>query len=283
MTATVADLGKAAPGRVASRNERQADAADNLIRFEHVTKFFGEGEKRVHVVDDVSFTARRGEFISILGPSGCGKSTLMMLASGLIPLSSGTIAIDGTQVSKPYTNLGIVFQQDLLMDWRRVLANILVQAEFRGLRARDYDARARELLKLVGLSGCEDKYPFELSGGMRQRVAICRALVHNPNLLLMDEPFGALDALTRDQMNLDLQRIWYDDKKTVLFVTHSIPEAVFLGDRVFVMAPSPTKIREAIEIDLPRPRSLEVRETPEFAAYIHRITQLFYQMGILRS
>jgi NitT/TauT family transport system ATP-binding protein len=148
---------------------------------------------------------------------------------------------------------------------------------------KDYERRARELLNLVGLSGCEKKYPFELSGGMRQRVAICRALVHNPNLLLMDEPFGALDALTRDQMNLDLQRIWYENKKTVLFVTHSIPEAVFLGDRVFVMAPSPTKIRESIEIKLPRPRNLEIRETPEFAAYIHRITQLFYQMGILRS
>jgi NitT/TauT family transport system ATP-binding protein len=259
------------------------EAADTLIRFEHVTKFFGEGEKRVHVVDDVSFTARRGEFISILGPSGCGKSTMMMLTSGLVPVSSGTIEIDGTRVTEPYTDLGIVFQQDLLMDWRRVRANILVQPEFRGLRVKDYEKRAQELLNLVGLSGCEEKYPFELSGGMRQRVAICRALVHNPSLLLMDEPFGALDALTRDQMNLDLQRIWYENKKTVLFVTHSIPEAVFLGDRVFVMAPSPTKIRESIEIKLPRPRSLEIRETPQFSAYIHRITQLFYQMGILRS
>jgi NitT/TauT family transport system ATP-binding protein len=260
-----------------------AEAADTLIRFEHVTKFFGEGEKRVHVVDDVSFTARRGEFISILGPSGCGKSTMMMLTSGLVPVSSGTIEIDGTPITGPYTDLGIVFQQDLLMDWRRVRANILVQPEFRGLRVKDYEKRAQELLNLVGLSGCEEKYPFELSGGMRQRVAICRALVHNPNLLLMDEPFGALDALTRDQMNLDLQRIWYENKKTVLFVTHSIPEAVFLGDRVFVMAPSPTKIRESIEIKLPRPRNLEIRETPQFSAYIHRITQLFYQMGILRS
>jgi NitT/TauT family transport system ATP-binding protein len=294
------------PRRMAARDDRQAEgiprvqpatsaspthagtaprveATDTLIRFEHVTKFFGEGERRVHVVDDVSFTARRGEFISILGPSGCGKSTMMMLTSGLIPVSSGTIEIDRTRVTAPYTDLGIVFQQDLLMDWRRVLANILVQPEFRGLRVKDYEKRARELLNLVGLSGCEEKYPFELSGGMRQRVAICRALVHNPNLLLMDEPFGALDALTRDQMNLDLQRIWYENKKTVLFVTHSIPEAVFLGDRVFVMAPSPTKIRESIEINLPRPRSLEVRESPEFSAHIHRITQLFYQMGILRS
>lgn len=266
-----------------ARAAPQAEAVDTLIRFAHVTKFFGEVEKRVHVVDDVSFTARRGEFISILGPSGCGKSTMIMLTAGLIPMTSGTIEIDGTRVTEPYTELGIVFQQDLLMDWRRVQANILVQPEFRGLRVKDYERRARELLNLVGLSGCEKKYPFELSGGMRQRVAICRALVHNPSLLLMDEPFGALDALTRDQMNLDLQRIWYENKKTVLFVTHSIPEAVFLGDRVFVMAPSPTKIRESIEIKLPRPRNLEIRETPEFAAYIHRITQLFYQMGILRS
>ena len=256
---------------------------DVLIKIEHVSKFYGNAKKRVHVVDDVSFTAQRGEFISILGPSGCGKSTMMMLTSGLIPLSSGTIEIDGTRITEPYTDLGIVFQQDLLMDWRSVLANVLVQPEFRGLRTKDYEQRAKDLLNLVGLSGCEDKYPFELSGGMRQRVAICRAMVHNPNLLLMDEPFGALDALTRDQMNLDLQRIWYENKKTVLFVTHSIPEAVFLGDRVLVMAPSPTKIRESIEINLPRPRSLEIRETPEFAAYSHRITQLFYQMGILRS
>jgi NitT/TauT family transport system ATP-binding protein len=261
----------------------RAEAADPLITFDHVTKLFGEGENRVHVVDDVSFVARRGEFISILGPSGCGKSTMLMLTSGLIPVSSGVIEIDGIRVTEPYTDLGIVFQQDLLMDWRRVQANILVQAEFRGLRVKDYEKRARELLNLVGLTGCEEKYPFELSGGMRQRVAICRALIHNPNLLLMDEPFGSLDALTRDQMNLDLQRIWYENKKTVLFVTHSIPEAVFLGDRVFVMAPSPTRIRESIKISLPRPRHLEVRETPEFAAYIHRITQLFYQMGILRS
>jgi NitT/TauT family transport system ATP-binding protein len=268
---------------IAAGAASRAGAADALIKFENVSKFFGDGKKRVHVVDNVSFAARHGEFISILGPSGCGKSTMMMLTSGLIPVSSGTIEIDGMLVRRPYTDLGIVFQQDLLMDWRRVLPNILVQPEFRGLRVKDYEARARELLALVGLAGCEEKYPFELSGGMRQRVAICRALVHNPNLLLMDEPFGALDALTRDQLNLDLQRLWYESRKTVLFVTHSIPEAVFLGDRVLVMAPSPTKIREAIEIDLPRPRSLEIREAPEFSAYVRRITQLFYQMGILRS
>jgi NitT/TauT family transport system ATP-binding protein len=267
-----ADGGSADPGGVAP-----------LIRFSNVSKFFGEKGKQVHAVDRVSFTARRGEFVSILGPSGCGKSTMMMLASGLIPASAGTVEVGGRRIVGPYTDLGIVFQQDLLMDWRRVLGNVLVQLEFRGLRVRDFEARARELLKLVGLTGFEDKYPYELSGGMRQRVAICRALVHDPDLLLMDEPFGALDALTRDQMNLDLQRIWQEHKKTVLFVTHSIAEAVFLGDRVCVMAPRPTQILEDIPIELPRPRHLDIRETPEFAAYVHRITHLFYQMGILRS
>lgn len=256
---------------------------DILVKFDNVSKFYGPDYARIHVVDNVSFVARRGEFVSILGPSGCGKSTMMMLTAGLIPASSGTIAINGTPVRKPYTDLGIVFQQDLLMDWRCVLSNILVQPEFRGWRVKDYEARARELLHLVGLAGYEEKYPYELSGGMRQRVSICRALIHDPELLLMDEPFGALDALTRDQMNLDLQRIWYENRKTVLFVTHSISEAVFLSDRVFVMAPSPTKILESIEIDLLRPRSLEIRETSEFAEFVHRITQLFYQMGILRS
>jgi NitT/TauT family transport system ATP-binding protein len=259
------------------------DDAAPLIRFSNVTKYFGEGNRRVHAVDQVSFTAHRGEFVSILGPSGCGKSTLIMLASGLIPVTAGSIEIDGRLVVEPYTNLGIVFQQDLLMDWRRVLGNVLVQAEFRGLRARDFETRAVELLKLVGLAGFEDKYPYELSGGMRQRVSICRALVHDPELLLMDEPFGALDALTRDQMNLDLQRIWQENRKTVFFVTHSIAEAVFLADRVFVMAPRPTRILEDIAIDLPRPRNLDVREATKFIAYVHQITHLFYQMGVLRS
>ena len=259
------------------------DGGAPLIRFAHVSKFFGEGDKRVHAVDRVSFTAHRGEFVAILGPSGCGKSTIMMLASGLIPASAGSIEIAGRRIERPYTDLGIVFQQDLLMDWRRVLGNVLVQPEFRGLRARDFEPRAIELLKLVGLAGFEDKYPYELSGGMRQRVSICRALVHDPELVLMDEPFGALDALTRDQMNLDLQRIWQENRKTVLFVTHSIAEAVFLADRVLVMAPRPTRILEEITIDLPRPRHLDIREAPEFATYVHKITHLFYQMGILRS
>jgi len=277
-------VGKSTNSAVETNGKRVARDGDApLIRFSNISKFFGVGPAGVHAVDDVSFTAHRGEFVSILGPSGCGKSTMMMLASGLIPASTGSIEIDGRRIVGPYTELGIVFQQDLLMDWRRVLGNVLVQPEFRGMRARDFEARAIDLLKLVGLVSFVDKYPYELSGGMRQRVSICRALVHDPELLLMDEPFGALDALTRDQMNLDLQRIWQENKKTVLFVTHSIAEAVFLADRVFVMAPRPTRILEDIRIDLPRPRDLDIRETPEFCAYVHKITHLFYQMGVLHS
>jgi NitT/TauT family transport system ATP-binding protein len=258
-------------------------SAESFLSFRNVSKYYGERAGRLHAVDSVSFSVKKGEFISIIGPSGCGKSTIMMLASGLIPVSAGEIQIAKQVVTKPYTDLGIVFQQDLLMDWRRVLSNVLVQPEFRGWRKRDYVDRGRELLARVGLSGFEDKYPYQLSGGMRQRVSICRALIHDPKLLLMDEPFGALDALTRDQLNLDLQRIWLENRKTVLFITHSIPEAVFLGDRVFVMGPRPTRILTVIDIRLPHPRPLEVRGSPEFAAYISRIIDIFYSMGILAS
>jgi NitT/TauT family transport system ATP-binding protein len=256
---------------------------DAFIRFADVSKWYGEKANRLHAVDNVSFEAKRGEFISVLGPSGCGKSTMVMLTSGLEKLTSGSIEIAGLPVIKPYTDLGIVFQQDLLMEWRSVLRNVLVQPEFRGFNVREYDGAARKLLALVGLEQFADRYPHELSGGMRQRVSICRALIHDPDVLLMDEPFGALDAITRDQLNLDLQRIWQEHKKTVLFVTHSIAEAIFLGDRVFVMGPRPTKIVEDIKIDLPRPRKLEIRETPEFLAYVHRITATFMRMGILKS
>jgi NitT/TauT family transport system ATP-binding protein len=256
---------------------------DAFIRFADVSKWYGEKANRLHAVDNVSFEAKRGEFISVLGPSGCGKSTMVMLTSGLEKLTSGSIEIAGLPVIKPYTDLGIVFQQDLLMEWRSVLRNVLVQPEFRGFNVREYDGAARKLLALVGLEQFADRYPHELSGGMRQRVSICRALIHDPDVLLMDEPFGALDAIKRDQLNLDLQRIWQEHKKTVLFVTHSIAEAIFLGDRVFVMGPRPTKIVEDIKIDLPRPRKLEIRETPEFLAYVHRITAIFMRMGILKS
>ena len=195
---------------------------------------------------------RGGEFLSIVGPSGCGKSTLAMLIAGLMRPTSGVIAVDGRAVSRPQTELGIVFQNAVLLAWRSALDNVLLQVEMRGLAARQYRDRAMELLRSVGLDGFERRLPHELSGGMRQRVAICRALIHDPPLLLMDEPFGALDALTRDQMTLDIQGICARGGKTVLFITHSITEAVFLSDRVLVMTPRPGRIDTTIDVDLPR-------------------------------
>lgn len=258
-----------------------AGLARSWVRLDRVTKHYGTRDGTIHALDEVSFEVREREFLSVLGPSGCGKSTLLMLISGLVRPSSGEIRIGEQLVTRPYTNLGVVFQRDVLLHWRTVLDNVLLQIELRGLKRKAYEDRARELLALVGLAGFERKYPSELSGGMRQRTAICRALVHDPPLLLMDEPFGALDALTRDQMNLDLLKIWQQSQKTVFFITHSIPEAVFLSDRVMVMSPRPGRLVEMLGIDLPRPRHFSLRDTPEFARYTRRIREIFQLEGIL--
>jgi NitT/TauT family transport system ATP-binding protein len=234
-------------------------------------------------VDGVDFCIGASEFVSLLGPSGCGKSTLLSIIAGLLEPSSGRICIDGRPIRGPYTDVGIVFQSDLLLDWRTVLGNVLIQFEMRGLRCEPHRERARALIASVGLGEFETKHPWELSGGMRQRVAICRALIHEPPLLLMDEPFGALDALTRAQLQIDLQNIWQSSRKTVVFVTHSIEEAVFLSDRVIVMTPRPGRVREVIEIDLPRPRGLAARESPVFADTIRRVNHLFQDMGVIRG
>jgi NitT/TauT family transport system ATP-binding protein len=186
-------------------------------------------------------------------------------------------------VAGPYTDLGIVFQKDLLLPWRTILDNVLIQAEVRRLDRRAAAARAAELLELVGLSGFEQFLPHELSGGMRQRVAICRALLHDPALLLLDEPFAALDAITRDQLTLDFQRFWQRDRRTAVFITHNLVEAVFLGDRVVVMTPRPGGVAAILDINLPRPRNLAVRDTPEFARYTRRIHEIFVETGILKA
>ena len=224
-----------------------------LIRVGSVSKIFRSGGNLIPAVDDLSLDVRRGEFVALVGPSGCGKTTLMMIIGGLIDADRGEVEIDGERVQGPFTNLGIVFQYPELLDWRTSLKNILLQIEIRGLSQREYVPVALDLLNRVGLDGFADKYPHELSGGMKQRVALCRALVHDPEILLLDEPFGALDALTRDQMNFDLQRIWLEKRKTAILVTHSIDEAVWLSDRVVVITPRPARIAEDISIDLPRP------------------------------
>jgi NitT/TauT family transport system ATP-binding protein len=254
-----------------------------FVRVQQVTKVYPTRVGFIHAVDEVSFDIGEHEFLSIVGPSGCGKSTLLMMISGLLHSSDGEISIQGKRIDRPYNDLGIVFQQDVLLDWRNVLQNVMLQCEIRGLDKKQYVPRALSLLGLVGLKGFENKLPSELSGGMRQRVSICRALVHDAPLLLMDEPFGALDALTRDQMNIDLLRIWDQDRKTVLFITHSIPEAIFLSDRVIVMSPRPGTIEEIIDIDLPRPRHLELRDAPEFGSYNRRIRQIFQAVGVLTA
>jgi NitT/TauT family transport system ATP-binding protein len=256
---------------------------DAFVSIQGVSKTYPTRDGPLSAVDGVSLDFGRGDFVAVLGPSGCGKSTLMLMLAGLIGRTAGTISIDGTLVDRPYTNLGIVFQDPVLLDWRNVLDNLMLQAEIRALDRQAMRARARTLLSMVGLEGFEQRHPWELSGGMRQRVSICRALVHDPPLLLMDEPFGALDAMTRDQLNLDLQDIWLSHRKTVMFITHSIPEAVFLADRVIVMSPRPGRIASAIEVDLPRPRHLGVRETPAFGRYTGQIRALFEGWGVLRE
>jgi NitT/TauT family transport system ATP-binding protein len=225
----------------------------------------------------------RGEFISIVGPSGCGKSTLLKCVAGIVETSAGYIEVDGIEVADPPDHMAIVFQRDILLDWRSVLDNILLPIEFKGYRRADWAGKASDLLGLIGLKGFEQRRPWELSGGQRQRVAICRALIQDPRLLLMDEPFGALDALTRDDLNLELQRLWLASKKTVLFITHSISEAVLLSDRVVVMAANPGRIIETVQIDLPRPRTLDSRETPEFGHYAKSIRKRFEALGVLRG
>jgi NitT/TauT family transport system ATP-binding protein len=256
---------------------------DAFVRVENLSKVYATNDGPVRALDQVSLNARRGEFLSILGPSGCGKSTLMSIAAGLVSASSGAVIVDGQPVTRPRTDVGIVFQSPVLLEWRTALENILLQAEARKMDKRAAERKGRELLASVGLAGFENKYPHELSGGMRQRVSICRALVHDPDQLLMDEPFGALDALTRDQITLDLQRLWNERRMTVLFVTHSLSEAVFLSDRVVVMTPRPGRIDRILDIDLPRPRTLAMRDTPEFAQYSAQIRDLFLASGVLRE
>jgi NitT/TauT family transport system ATP-binding protein len=235
----------------------------------------------VHALAEIELSIRAGEFVSIVGPSGCGKSTLLMLVSGLLPPTSGTIEIDRVSVKGAVPNIAIVFQRDVLLDWRTVLANVLLPVEIKKLDRTSHRHKARELLRSVGLSEFEDKYPAELSGGMRQRVAICRALVQDPGLLLMDEPFGALDALTREQMNLDLQRMWLRDRNTVLFITHSIEEAVLLSDRVVVMSSRPGRIADIVVHDLARPRGAHTRSESRFVEHVERIRRHFLALGVL--
>jgi NitT/TauT family transport system ATP-binding protein len=246
-------------------------------------KVFESERGDVQALEGINLSVRDGEFVSILGPSGCGKSTLLRCIAGLERLTEGQLRVRGEAVRRSPLGMGVVFQRDLLVDWRTILDNVLLIAEFRRFDRARARARALELLRLFGLEDYAQRYPWELSGGMRQRASICRALVDDPALLLMDEPFGALDAMTRDQLNIELQRIWLATAKTVLFITHGIAEAVFLSDRVAIMSRNPGRIIEVVDIDLPRPRQLSIRDDPAFTAYTGHLRERFLSLGILKE
>ncbi|HEY1231919.1 MAG TPA: ABC transporter ATP-binding protein [Candidatus Binatia bacterium] len=250
-----------------------------LIDVRDISRVFTSAGKSVTALDHVTFAIQAGNFVSIVGPSGCGKSTLLKIISGLLTASAGSVAVNGQAVRGPLENVGMVFQAPVLLKWRSVIGNILLPVEFAKLDLVSHTERTRALIKLVGLEGFEEMYPHQLSGGMQQRASLCRALVTDPQLLLMDEPFGALDAMTRDELDLELLRIWGERKKTVLFVTHSIQEAVFLSDVVFVMSARPGRLLEQIAIDLPRPRTMEMMTNQKFGGYSLRIRALLAGTG----
>ena len=230
----------------------------------------------VEALRDITLEVGRGELVALVGPSGCGKSTLLRIIAGLRPATAGRVLVDQRPVTRPIAAVGMVFQAPVLLKWRPIVENVLLAAELSGLDPAAYRARAEELLVLVGLGGFDDKLPRELSGGMQQRAALCRALLLDPPLLLMDEPFGALDAMTRDELGLELLRVWGEGsrtRKTVVFVTHSIPEAVFLADRVVVMTPRPGRVAETFPVGLPRPRTVETRASAELGSLVLRVHQ----------
>ena len=238
-----------------------------VLRLANVRKLYGDLE----AIRQVSLDVAQDEFVSILGPSGCGKSTILMMLAGLIQQTEGDVLIDGTAVRGPRKEIGVVFQSPVLLPWRTVLDNVLFPIELLKLSRANYEQRAMDLLRMTKIDDFAHRLPRELSGGMRQRASICRALIHDPSILLMDEPFSALDALTRDEMGVELLRIWQANRKTVIFVTHSIREAIFLSDRVVVIGRRPATIMEEIEIDLPRPRDISIMEGERFNAYVREL------------
>jgi NitT/TauT family transport system ATP-binding protein len=243
-----------------------------FIHLDKVRKTYRTSGKEFLAVSDVTLDIEEGELVSLVGPSGCGKSTLLKILAGLHGFDSGTVNIGSlTSPFTPGRDIGMVFQQPLLLKWRRIIDNVVLPAEILGLPKKATYERARDLLNMVGLAGFENKFPYELSGGMQQRAAIARALVHDPKLVLMDEPFGALDALTREKMNLELLRIWGESKKTIIFVTHGIQEAVFVGSKVAVMSSRPARMVDHFTVELPYPRTLALKTHEAFGEYTRRI------------
>jgi NitT/TauT family transport system ATP-binding protein len=255
------------------------------VRINHVHKIFEtRDESEVIALQGTSLTIARGEFVAVVGPSGCGKSTLLSMVAGIEGPTQGAILIDDKPLDGPNPRTSVVFQNDYLLPWRNVIDNILLPLEIKRLPVEQYRDRADSLLVQVGLGGFGKRFPAELSGGMRQRVAICRAIIQEPGLLLMDEPFGALDALTREQMIMDLQSLWLRLNNTVLFITHGIDEAVFLADRVIVMSPRPGRVDLELDIDLPRPRRWkEIHRDSTFTEAVSLVRQRFEERGVLSA
>ena len=260
------------------------ETAGSAINIQGVTKVFGEGTARAfRALEEVNINIEPGEFVSVVGPSGCGKSTLMLMVAGLLERSSGHIKVGDSMVNKPLTDVGIAFQDHLLLDFRTALDNVTLHADIRGLPKAEIEEKAQRLFAQLKLEHAMDKYPRQLSGGMRQRVSLIRTLVHDPSVLLMDEPFGALDALTRLQVRMDLEALWLRRRPTVLFITHSVEEAVGLSDRIFVMGPSPGCVVDEIKVELARPRPIVLGDAPQFAAYVERIYAHFERLGVLHG
>jgi NitT/TauT family transport system ATP-binding protein len=252
----------------------------SAIRIQDLEKIYETRDgNRIQALGPLSLDIAEREFVTIVGPSGCGKSTLLRLLAGLMDRSSGEIRIRDRAIVGPQRDIGMVFQSPVLLPWKTTLANVLLPAKVLGLDMQASRKRAQELLGLVGLGDFQEKYPNELSGGMQQRVSIARALLHEPSILLMDEPFGALDAMTRETMNLELRRIWRESGKTILFVTHSIPEAVFLGSRVLVLSPRPGRIADLVDVDLPDERDLDTMASDRFGQFSSRIRSQFQSHG----
>lgn len=258
--------------RVVSEQSQNTTSGINLSG---VSKTYGAGDGKVQSLRPLDFHINDGEFFVVVGPSGCGKSTLLKMISGLLPPTTGEIHVDGNKVTEPHGDVGIVFQNALLLPWRNILNNVLMPIDMKNLSRETYTPRARELLKMVGLEGFEKKLPWQLSGGMQQRASICRALVHDPKIMMMDEPFGALDAMTREKMNVELSRIQRRTGKTILLITHSIPEAVFLADKVLVMTERPGGIAAIYDVPLGRERTLDVMSNPVFTDLVARIRKHF--------
>jgi NitT/TauT family transport system ATP-binding protein len=251
-----------------------------FLTVEGLTVVYTQSNEQLPVLDNVSFQVQETEFLCLVGPSGCGKTTLLKLIAGLQQPTAGRIRLAGEAVYRPSRQVGFVFQEPTLMEWRTVSENVMLPLELDGSGKEKARRKAQTMLDLVGLTGFEDAYPARLSGGMAQRVALARALVHDPQLLLLDEPFGALDALTRERMGRELLRIWRARRKTVVLVTHSVPEAVFLADRVLVLGPRPATIVAEVLVDLPRPRTQIVRETPACNLMSQRVREALDRVGV---